>query len=121
MNVKFTALFAAAALVLAPAVFADSKPQAPEKKDAAPTCEACKDGCKCEAGQCKCEKKPKAEKPKKDERVVLTGSRIPQKVTRVGLVTDGMHPVTVITADDLARTGQGDVAGALRHLVPALR
>lgn len=121
MKAKLTVLFAAAALVLAPAVFADSKPQAPEKKDAAPICAACKDGCKCEAGQCKCEKKPKEEKPKKDGRVMLTGSHLPQKVTRVGLITDGMHPVTVITADDLARTGHGDVAGALRHLVPGMR
>lgn len=111
---------AAALLVFASATFAAeqnaaaAKPATKEKSKPAAQCEACKDDCKCEKGRCKCDEK-------KEKRVLLTGSHIPQRVTKVGRITNGISPVVVYTASDLESTGESDVAAALRKLSPAFR
>ncbi len=103
-------------LVLGTAVFAADKPA--DKKDVpkADSCACCKDGKDCKDKDCKCEKC--AEKPKL---VMLTGSRIPQRITKQGRITDGINPVTVFTSEDLAATGETDLAAALRKLHPSIR
>lgn len=115
----FRTLAISTLLALAPAAFAaDAQPatKADKKEKPAAACEACKDGCKCEPGQCKCD----AKKKDKEKRVVLTGSHIPQRVTKHGRITTGISPVVVYTADDLKGTGETDIAAALRKLSPAL-
>ena len=99
-------------LLLGTAVFAADKPA--DKKDE--KCPACKDGKECKEKDCKCEKC--AEKPKL---VMLTGSHIPQKITKLGRITDGASPVTVLTREDLLATGETDLASALRHASPFIR
>ncbi len=56
-----------------------------------------------------------------DGRVLVTGSRIPQRVdTRNGLPATS-SPVRIYYQDDLERTGKGDdVGGALHRLDPGL-
>lgn len=108
-----------ALLALVPTAFAtDAQPatKADKKEKPAAACEACKDGCKCEPGQCKCD----AKKKDKEKRVVLTGSHIPQRVTKHGRITNGISPVVVYSASDLESTGETSVAAALRKLSPAL-
>lgn len=112
MKKMLTTLLATAALTLAPALFAADNAKPADKKPAK-CCEHCKDACKCEAGKCTCEPKEK--------KVLLTGSLLKQKVTKVGRITDGMHPVSVYSREDLDMTGESDVASALRKLSPAIR
>ncbi len=47
--------------------------------------------------------------------VLLTGSHLPQRVTKVGRVTDSIQSVTVLTREDL------EAAGGLRARVPGMR
>lgn len=103
-------------LAVGSAVFAADKPA--DKKDApkGEKCACCKEGKECKDKDCKCEKC--AEKPKL---VMLTGSRIPQRITKQGRITDGINPVTVFTSEDLAATGETDLAAALRKLHPSIR
>jgi outer membrane cobalamin receptor len=109
MKAKLSVLAAAFALALGPAIHAaDEKPA--DKKDDRPRVEG-KGGCRCEIGKC-CGK---------EKKVMLTGSYLPQKVTRVGRITDGIHPVTVLSREDLEATGATDVASALRKALPATR
>lgn len=110
MKVKLSLLLVTL-LVVSPAAFAADKPAPADKKDAA-CCEKCKDACKCEADKCKCDDKEK--------KVVLTGSHIPQRVGKLSRHPNTMSPLTIITAADLAGTGETDVAAALRRLVPAM-
>ncbi|HVU16285.1 MAG TPA: hypothetical protein VHD32_05150 [Candidatus Didemnitutus sp.] len=68
---------------------------------------------------------PAPAKPEKAEKtetktVMLTGSNLPQKVTKVGRITDSAQPVTVITHDDLEKSGAISVSDALRKMVPAI-
>jgi len=115
MKAKLSLLAAACLMALAPALIAAGDQTKPaEKKDAA-KCEHCKDGCKCEAGQCACDK----DSGKKT--VMLTGSHLPQTVTKLGRITDSAQPVTVISHDDLAQTGEINLAAALRKAVPQIR
>lgn len=92
------------------------KPDAPKDEK----CAACKEGAECkeckEGKGAKCEKC--AEKPKM---VMLTGSRIPQRITKMGRITDGMHSVSVYSREDLESTGAIEVSEALRRLSPTLR
>lgn len=115
MKTKLSLLFAAVAFALVPAIHAADQKPADKKDPSAPCCEHCKDACKCEAGKCTCDEK----KPEK-KMVMLTGSRLPQEVTRVGRITDSMHPVTVLSREDLDSTGEADLARALRKLVPQM-
>jgi hypothetical protein len=65
----------------------------------------------------------KAEPAKDDsgwKTVLLTGSYLPQKVTKVGRITDSAQNVTVITHDDLEKSGENNLAAALRKIVPAI-
>jgi hypothetical protein len=103
-------LLTAAALTLAPAVFAadQAKSPAPKEKETKATCEACKDAAKGDTGS-------------KEKKVVLTGSLLPQRVTKVGRITDSVQPVSVYSREDLASTGEHDLASALRKLSPALQ
>ena len=115
MKAKLSLLAAACLFALAPALTAaDGKDKSADKKDAA-KCEHCKDACKCETGKCQCN----CQEPEK-KTVMLTGSHIPQQVTEVGRITDSAMPVTVITQDDLSRTGEVNLAAALRKSVPAI-
>ncbi len=103
-------------LAVGSAVFAADKPA--DKKDApkGEKCACCKEGKECKDKDCKCEKC--AEKPKL---VTLTGSHLPQKITKLGRITDGASPVTVLTREDLLATGETDLASALRHASPFIR
>lgn len=112
------------AVLLGTAVFAADKPadKPADPKDArkGEKCDACKEGEKCDA--CKEGKEGKCEKcSEKPKLVMLTGSRIPQRITQYGRITDGIHPVSVYSREDLESTGANDTAEALRRLSPALR
>ncbi|MBA4135716.1 MAG: hypothetical protein C0518_00205 [Opitutus sp.] len=111
MKKTLTTLLATAALVLAPALFAADNAKPADKKDEK-CCTDCKD-CKCEKGKCACDKKEK--------KVMLTGSHLPQTVTKVGRITDSIQPVSVYTSEDLLATGETDIASALRKLSPRIR
>ena len=118
MKTKFSTLLAVLALTIGPAAFAADKDAKPADKKDTPKqekCTDCKDckECKCKAGECKCDD---TEKPKT---VMLTGSHIPQRVTRIGRITDGISPVIVLTSADLEATGETDLAAALRKAVPS--
>lgn len=110
MRTKLSLLAAAVALAIGPAIYAADAPPAGKKDDA--KCTDCKSGCKCETGKCKCDEKEK--------KVILTGSYLPQTVTRVGRITDGIHPVVVLSREDLEATGATDVATALRKALPMM-
>lgn len=116
MKNKLSLLFAVAALALAPAIHAADKPQSDKKGPAKQTCEHCKDACKCEAGKCACDDKQPEKKT-----VMLTGSHLPQTVTKVGHITDSALPLTVLTREQLELSGASDVGSALRKLVPQMR
>ena len=120
MKTRFATLFAVLALALGPAAFAaeqDNKPA--DKKEPPKNEKCCTDGkdCKSEDGKCKAAEST-CEKPK---RVVLTGSHIPQLITRHGRITDGINAVTVVSREDLEATGETNIAAALRKVVPAIR
>jgi outer membrane cobalamin receptor len=57
------------------------------------------------------------------EKVVVTGSRIPQRVDLSTGLPATISPVTIWTQEDLLRAGSppDDVAGALRKLDPDVR
>ena len=114
MKTRFPTLLAVLALTLGPAVMAADQDKKPAEKKDPPKdekcCADCKD-CKGKADDCKCEK-PKV--------VMLTGSHIPQRVTRYGRITDGISPVTVISREELQATGEVDLARALHKLVPSI-
>lgn len=110
MKKTLTTLLATAVLALVPAMFAADNDKPADKKKC---CESCKDACKCEAGKCACDSKEK--------KVMLTGSHIPQTVTKLGRITDSMNPVSVYSREDLLQTGETDVASALRKLSPRVR
>jgi hypothetical protein len=95
----------------------DAQPKPADKKDA-PKC-TCGNGdkCQCNAGKCQCDHK--AKEPEK-KTVMLTGSNLPQQVTKVGSITDSAQPVKVISHDDLEKTGEMNLANALRKNVPAI-
>ncbi|MBI2515721.1 MAG: hypothetical protein HYV95_02285 [Opitutae bacterium] len=111
MRTKLNLLAATLALAIGPAIYAADAPPADKKDDA--KCTDCKNGCKCETGKCQC--------GDKEKKVMLTGSYLPQTVTRVGRITDGMHPVTVLSRADLEATGETNVASALRKALPMMR
>ena len=52
--------------------------------------------------------------------IVLTGSRIPQVIRRVGRITNGSSPVTVFDHAQIERSGASTVIGVLR-MDPAIR
>lgn len=108
MKKTLTTLLATAVIALVPALFAADNAKPAEKKDEK-CCSDCKD-CKCEKGKCTCDKKEK--------KMTLTGSHIPQTVTKVGRITDSMQPVSVYSREDLLETGETDLASALRKLSP---
>jgi len=54
------------------------------------------------------------------ERIVVTGSRIPQAVSMRNGLPATVSPVVVWTREDLARTGTNDIAKALRDLDPSI-
>jgi len=67
-----------------------------------------------------CAHAPAAASPaERQEKVVITGSRLPQRVdTRSGLPAT-ISPVAIYTQEDLDRVGpSGDLATALRKLAP---
>lgn len=105
-----------ALLALAPAAFAADVPPATQEDKKEKPAAACKDTCQCAPGQCPCD----ARKKGPEKRIVLTGSHIPQRVTKQGRITTGISPVVVYTAEDLAGTGETQLAAALRKLSPAL-
>lgn len=112
MKTKLSLLVAAFALALGPAIHAADEKPADKKDDI--KCIDGKDRCKHETGKCKgCDQSEK--------KVTLTGSYLPQKVSRVGRITDGIHPVIVLSREELEATGATDVASALRKAVPAVR
>lgn len=55
-----------------------------------------------------------------EKTMLLTGSNIPQKVTKDGRSIEGAQPLTVITHDDLEKSGQNNLAMALRKMVPQI-
>ena len=112
MKTKISTLLAAALIALVPALTAADKAKPADKKDTK-CCEHCKDACKCETGKCSCDSKEK--------KMVLTGSLLPQSVTKVGRITDSAQPLSVYSRQDLEDTGETDVASALRKLSPAIR
>jgi hypothetical protein len=106
MNAKLSLLAAACLLAMAPALTAADDPvKSADTKETA----------KGEKGKCQCDKK--AKEPEK-KAVLLTGSNIPQKVTQVGRITDSAQPLSVISHDDLERTGEINLASALRKTSP---
>jgi len=54
------------------------------------------------------------------ERIVVTGSRIPQAVSLRNGLPATISPVKVWTREDLQRTGVSTVSGALRQLDPGI-
>ena len=52
--------------------------------------------------------------------VILTGSRIPRQIHRVGRITDGPSAVTVIDRAQIERSGASTVVDVLR-MDPAIR
>ncbi len=66
--------------------------------------------------------KPAEKQPAATERKVkLTGSHLPQRVTKVGRITDSASPVSVYSRADLEATGATDLKSALRALSPSIR
>jgi outer membrane cobalamin receptor len=63
------------------------------------------------------EKKPAAT----EQKVKLTGSHLPQRVTKVGRITDSASPVAVYSRADIEATGATDLKSALRALSPSIR
>jgi len=55
--------------------------------------------------------------PRDEPTMVVTGSRIPQKISRLGPVPTTAAPISIITQEQLARTGSPTLAGALRKSV----
>jgi hypothetical protein len=113
MKKTLTTFLATAVIALVPALFAADNAKPADKKEAK-SCTDCKDckECKCEKGKCTCEPKEK--------KVRLTGSHLPQTVTKLGRITDSVQPVSVFTREDLENTGETDIAAALRKLSPAI-
>jgi hypothetical protein len=107
MKAKFSLLAAACIVGLAPALLAvDATTKTADKKDAA----------KVETTKAAPDKK--ATEPAR-KTVMLTGSNLPQTVTQVGRITDSAQPVTVLSHDDLERTGENNLGAALRKSMPA--
>lgn len=66
--------------------------------------------------------KPAEKKPAASEtKVTLTGSHLPQRVTKVGPITDSASPVAVYSRAQLEATGANDLKAALRALSPSIR
>lgn len=71
-------------------------------------------------------KQPAATKPAKATATpkqatqLLTGSHIPTHVKRMGNTADTAYPICIIDAKEIARSGAGSVAGALKRC-PAVR
>ncbi len=59
--------------------------------------------------------------PRAETKVQLTGSHLPQRVTKVGRITDSASPVAVYSRADLEATGATDLKSALRALSPSIR
>ncbi|MBI3886540.1 MAG: hypothetical protein HY302_12550 [Opitutae bacterium] len=116
MKTSLRAFAVLCSLAVGSAVFAGDKPA--DKKEAPPAEKgaAGKDAKQCQEKDSKCEKCP--DQPKL---VMLTGSRIPQRITKLGRITDGMNAVSVYSRADLESTGETDVASALRRLSPSIR
>jgi len=68
-----------------------------------------------------CAHAPAAASPaERQEKVVVTGSRLPQRVDPRSGLPATVSPVAIYTRDDLDRVGpSGDLAAALRKLNPA--
>jgi hypothetical protein len=114
MKAKITCLIAGTALMLSPAAFgaATQKSKKTQKdQPVAACCEDAKGASKSAKGDCAC--------TTVEKRVVLTGSHIPQRVKRHGRITTGVSPVVILSAEDIANTGESDVGAALRKLVPS--
>lgn len=54
-------------------------------------------------------------KQRKDSEVLVTGSMIPRKVRRNGMITAGISPVAVIDRRSIELSGARDVAEALKR------
>ena len=50
-----------------------------------------------------------------DQKVLLTGSRLKQKIRRSGRVTDGANPVVVLDRDTIEQSGAATLRQLLRH------
>ena len=108
MKAKLSLLAAVCLLAAAPALnAADDQVKPADKKVQA----------KSEPAKCQCEKK--AKEPEK-KTVMLTGSNIPQQVTQVGRITDSADPLVVVSHDDLEKTGEMNLAAALRKSTPSI-
>src|SRR5436305_1875728 len=59
--------------------------------------------------------KPKQKDVSKKDRVLWTGSFIPQRLHRNGLITDSTAPLVVIDQNAIDRSGAATVAGVIRH------
>jgi hypothetical protein len=107
MKAKFSLLAAACFVALAPALLAvDATTKTADKKDAA------------KVEQKKTAPDKKVKEPEK-KTIMLTGSNLPQTVTQVGRITDSALPVTVLSHDDLEKTGENNLGAALRKSMPA--
>ena len=56
---------------------------------------------------------PTQKKPEKEKKVTITGSRIPQKVDRLGPAPTTHWPVVIISMRSIERTGRVTPAGVL--------
>ena len=58
---------------------------------------------------------PKKVETKKEAKIQITGSLIPQKVKRAGFITDTSFPVAIIDRAEIERTGGATLTQVLRR------
>ena len=121
MQTYLRSLAALSSLFLGTLLFGAEAPKA----DACSACKSCceKDAKCCEKDAKCCAKETKCTEKSGDctkcegdktQKVVLTGSLLPQRVSKTGRRPDGISPVTVINRRELESTGQLTLEDALR-------